>query len=138
MTVKANETSREELLQRDVFILFEELQRMREENEELKRQLEVFTRKIKKPEFLTEEWYLQKKDAGMSDRDIAAKLFVSFSTLYAWKKELGFNKRRAGRLRISTPEHVKELYAQGLTYVQISEQLGCGISTVQRYLRRYE
>jgi cell division septum initiation protein DivIVA len=39
MKVPANETSREELLQRDVYILLQENWKLKAENEELKKQL---------------------------------------------------------------------------------------------------
>lgn len=44
INVKANETSREELLTRDVYIQFEEIRRVRKENEELKKQIKQYQR----------------------------------------------------------------------------------------------
>ena len=41
---------------------------------------------------------------------------------------------QGGRPREYDPEVIKELRAKGMTYQQISDELGCGVKTVQRAL----
>lgn len=45
---------------------------------------------------------------------------------------------KGGRPIEHDPELIKELYARGMTYRQIADELGCGVRTVQRAVTKKE
>lgn len=45
--------------------------------------------RIKKPDFFTKDWYVNKKAKKVSDQKILKELFVSLTVLKRWKEEVG-------------------------------------------------
>ena len=47
---------------------------------------------VEKPEYWSKEWYIEQKEKGLHDWEIAEQLYIHLVTFNRWKKELGIPK----------------------------------------------
>jgi hypothetical protein len=92
------------------------------------------------PDTFTLEWYIQQKESEIPDRDIAESLYISYGTLHNWKQRIGWvsgtGSKYCGRKPFIDKQRMMELHAEGLTYLEISEVLGCSDETTAKYIRK--
>lgn len=100
------------------------------------------TAPIEIPSFFTPEWYLQQKDLGKKDMEIADGLYISNALLTKWKRKVGCisgaARKYCGRKHVVSPETVKKLHDQGLTYKAISIKLNIHPRTVQNHMDKFK
>ena len=77
---------------------------------------------------------LSLEPTGMSDREIAAQVGVTESTVRATCRQATQPPRRKRRFTDDDLRRAQQLYAQGRTYIEIGLELGFGRDTVSKHL----
>jgi hypothetical protein len=95
---------------------------------------------IEIPGFFVPKWYIEQKELGKTDVEIAKELFISTSLLDKWKVKVGHTpgsaRKYAGRKYCTDPKEVKPLLEKGLSQYQIADILGVSQSTVRNYIAK--
>jgi transposase len=88
----------------------------------------------------TLQWYVEQKEKGLSDIQIAVSLFIGRDTLQKWKKKVGWipgsGHKYAGRKPEYDTEEIKRMRQQGYTLWQIANRYGVWEGTIRKYLKR--
>lgn len=92
------------------------------------------------PDYFTLQWYIEQKEKGLSDVQIATLLFIGRDTLQKWKKKIGWKPgdghKYAGRKKELDVNEIKSLREQGCTLWQIANRFGVWEGTIRKYLKR--
>lgn len=75
--------------------------------------------------------------AGLSDREMAEKLFLSRATIHYWRKKHNLpSNSRQRRITQGESDRMMELYRQGLSDKKIARQVGRAACTVGNWRAR--